>query len=239
MSENLGQKELEKYQIQSATEITSILGKLHEKNQLMQMRFAGSKTPSITKILDIDRQSKTFIIDSSLSAYQSNEIRKSNDIAFEVVLDKIKILFNVSEATPMTFEGRPAIQLPLPQKLARLQRREQYRLSVANCLLRIPIEKNGRLKYLDCTLRDISTGGVGFMDEFPSEIAMKVGATYENCLLMLPGTQALVVTVEIRNFAANAATQRFGCQFVNLSRAEDALIQRYIMKLERSRLFNG
>lgn len=243
MSENLDPEDIEKYQIQNASEIAGILEKLKKRNQLIQIKLNQVKNLGVTKIIGVDLPNKTFVIDPPLNSSQKTQLQNSKAILFEVVLDKIKISFETTAVTPVTFEGRSVMQLPLPKKLLRLQRREEYRLSVEDCMLRIPIERNGAMRYVDCVLRDISGSGAGIVERVSGSINTNIGEVYENCLLMLPGVQALVVTIEIRNVQnvrRDGGVFKFiGCRFVDMSRAEAALIQRYIMKEERSRLFNS
>ena len=65
----------------------------------------------------------------------------------------------------------------------------------------------------------------------------KPGIVYENCVLALPGG-SVTVSLEITNVAhiklANGKTVRhMGCRFANISNSAEAVIQRFIMKLER------
>ncbi len=67
-----------------------------------------------------------------------------------------------------------------------------------------------------------------------------IGAKYLDCRIDLPDIGTVTTTLQVRNsldltLLNNKANRRLGCAFVDISRANLAMVQRYITKLERER----
>ena len=93
---------------------------------------------------------------------------------------------------------------------------------------------------ITAALVDISVGGVCLID-IHHALDLKVGTTYDNCYIDLPGHGTVDTGLEVRNVADTKkvidgkVARRAGCRFLNLSRAAESAIQRYIMSLEMAR----
>jgi c-di-GMP-binding flagellar brake protein YcgR len=89
------------------------------------------------------------------------------------------------------------------------------------------------------TLADISCGGIAILDN-KHLLGAAVGDTYTNCRIDVPDIGPVTTSLQIRNaiemtLLNNKTTRRLGCQFVDISRANMAAVQRYITRLERER----
>jgi c-di-GMP-binding flagellar brake protein YcgR len=67
-----------------------------------------------------------------------------------------------------------------------------------------------------------------------------IGQTFENCRIELPEIGPVTTSLQVRNslditLLNNKSNRRLGCQFIDMSRASAAGVQRYITKLERER----
>ena len=228
---------LEKYQVYSPLEIGRILRDIQANKQLIRMSFTGTMETVITSVLDVNVSQKMLTLDSAPVPAQNEIALRSSMISFEGVLNRIKISFTTNKVFSDSFEGRSALRTPFPERLVRLQRRDHFRVPVSNATIRIPMDLNGHVMHSVGNIRDLSPSGTCVVDA-SMMVDNTVGRVYSGCRLDLPDTQPLSVTLEIRNsyemMTSNMSTQRrIGCQFVNLSSAESALIQRYITRLER------
>lgn len=230
---------LEKYQVYSAIEIGRILRGIQSNKQMVRMGFSGSPETLITNVLDVDVDRKSILLDASPIAAQNEIAFKSDMSSFEAVLDKIKISFVAGKITPDRFDGALAFRVPFPERLVRLQRREFFRVQISNAVIHIPLEAEGMVQTWMGTVRDLSTNGACLVDTSKA-LDHTVGMIYSNCRLELPETQLLSLTLEVRNsyevtLPDSSRQRRLGCQFVNISASEEALIQRYITRAERQR----
>lgn len=239
---SLGTENQSPYQVESRREIIALLRGFKEKGQLISMMINGGSEAFISSVLDIDDNNNSVVIDSAPSSQANQRIIEASTVFFDGLLDKISIQFSSSRLQRVIFEGRPALQMPIPVNLIRLQRRENYRINtpVSNpikCL--IPIENDAIQEIGRFSLVDISCGGIALLDE-RRIIDTTVGATYEECHIDLPNVGLIDMMLQIRNsqeltLLNGKTTRRVGCAFLNISSRTLASVQRYIMKLERER----
>jgi len=238
---NFGTENQSPYLVHSRREIIALLRAIGEHHQLITMLVNGGADAVVTSILEVDDANDAVLIDCAPSALLNQRITQSDDIAFEASLDKVRILFSVAGADNALHEKRPALRIPIPASLIRLQRREYYRVNtpVSNPIFcRIPLPAGAGGNYAT-PLVDISCGGIALLDD-KKILDTTIGYEYQNCRIDLPGLGVVTVTLQIRNSQEltlfNGKTnRRLGCQFVDLSKAMLAAVQRYIMYLERER----
>lgn len=234
-------QDLSRYQVRSRREIVNLLRTVSARKQLVRMQANHGADSVVTSILDVDDASGIVVIDCAPSALTNQRVLESDDIAFETVLENIRILFFAAHVESCVHEDRPAFYIAIPDNVIRLQRREFYRVStpVSNpvrCAISIPQSESGPADTVVVPLHNISGGGIGVMDE-KKQIPDAIGTTFEKCRLDLPGG-AVEVTLRLMNthdvtLSNGKGTRRLGFMFVDLPNATVAAIQRYITKLER------
>jgi c-di-GMP-binding flagellar brake protein YcgR len=229
------------YRIYSRREIINLLRNIGSRNQFIRMQSNDSGDATVTAILDVDDAADAIIIDRAPSAIANQRMLESEDIAFETVLESIRILFSVPHAEECIYEDRPALRIPLPESVVRLQRREYYRVNVpvsspVRCAIPVPANDGEVQNSLIMPLFNVSAGGIAVIDE-KKQLSPAVGQIFQNCRLDLPGGP-LVLSLQFRNSQELTLTngrniRRLGFMFENPSNAALAAIQRYITKLER------
>ena len=229
------------YRVHSRREIISLLNNMLEKNQLLSLLIKGGDESIITSILEIDEAANTLIIDAAPSASLNENIVTSNRIGFEALYNNIRITFTADKAYKVEYQNRPALKVGIPASLVRLQRREYFRIATPiakplRCTFRIT-QPDGSFITIITLLNNISGGGVGITDE-KKILPTTTGVIYEDCQLELADNTLVSVKLQIRDckefkMATGKTVNRFGCEFINLSRAVEAAVQRFITKLER------
>ena len=240
----LGTENQSSFLVESRREVISLLRGLKEKNQLISMMINEGSEVFITSVLDLDDINNTVTIDSAPNQAANQRIIEAPRIFFEGLLDRISIQFSSSSMQRINFEGRPALQCGIPINMIRLQRRENYRINTPlsypiRCLISLETEAEAEFEAIKFSLVDISCGGVALLDE-RKVLNNTIGRTYEGCQIELPGIGTIDLVLQVRNsqdlILLNGKTnRRIGCQFINVSSADLASVQRYIMKLERER----
>lgn len=226
---------LEKYQVHSTLEMGRIFNGLMQSNQRFRMTFPGKQEAVTVSILNVDAKGREMFLELPADPVQRGIILKSNLIGFESQLDKITISFTLSQVFADMFQGASVMRVPFPDRLTRLQRRESFRISTANSTIRIPTNAS----VFTGEVRNLSFSGLNIVDK-TLKFDSTIGKVYPNCKLQLQGVEPLTVTIEIRNsfdvaLADKSRQRRIGCMFVELPKAVEALIQRYITQLERQR----
>lgn len=241
-SNEFGMENWHDFEVGSRREVVALLRSIADKNQLIRMLVQGDDDVCVTSILHVDADGGKLILDRSINPEQNERIVRARRISFETSLDKIRILFASDAVRDITHESAAALVLDLPATMIRLQRREYYRMNtpVSNPVrvtIPIPYDLGGGTAVLPLT--DISCGGVCVFDN-KFVLGNTIGKNYENCRIDLPEIGMVSTTLQVRNsidmtLLNNKANRRLGCEFLDMSRASAAAVQRYITKLERER----
>lgn len=236
-----GAGDLERYRVLSRREIVSLLREVSGTGQLVRMQANNGADSVITSILDVDEQSGAVIVDCAPSSLTNQRVLESDEIAFETVLENIRILFFAAGMESCTFDDRPALQFALPNSVIRLQRREFFRVRTpvvnpVRCTIRVPASCGDSTVDTVVVLHNVSGGGIGVVDE-KEAIPPVVGQIYEGCRIDLPSGPVLV-TLQLMNMFSSRLTngktvRRLGMKFVDPSKTAVMAIDRYITKLQR------
>jgi c-di-GMP-binding flagellar brake protein YcgR len=230
------------YEVESRREIVALLRQIIEKNQLIRMLVQGEADVCVTSLLQVDPDSNTMILDRSVNRDQNARIVASRRVSCETTLDKIRILFAVEGLRETAYEDGTALRADIPATLIRLQRREFYRMATpvtipVRAMIPLPPALGGGTHAFP--LADISCGGVALLDN-KLQLNNTVGQTLTNCRIELPEIGPVTTSLQVRSsldmtLLNNKTNRRLGCQFVDMSRASLAAVQRYITRLERER----
>jgi c-di-GMP-binding flagellar brake protein YcgR len=229
---NIGVDDIGPYMIHSRREIVALLRRLTDKRELVRI-FSEGEEAIATAVLEVGEDS--VIIDSAPDPEQLARVLASSSISFDTALERIRIAFFTTRIEPCLHNNLPALRIPLPQTMVRLQRREYYRVLTPRCS--IQMEKEGGPPPVSFGVQNVSAGGIALIDDEQVLDSTK-GTEYTNCELLLPGAQSIIATLCVMNccdmtlFNGRTA-RRIGCAFVNPNAAMLALVQRYVSKLER------
>jgi c-di-GMP-binding flagellar brake protein YcgR len=238
-TETRGPSDDGKYRIHARVEIAFILRAIMKSTALVTAYIGQGKDFIVTAILAVDADNHSILIDSGSNPVLNERVMRIQQLNVVSSQDGVKVEFEVSRVEAASFEGRLAFRIPFPDSLLKLQRREFYRLPspVLNPLkCQIPLVSGG---LVDTVVGDISLGGVSLMGEHAG-LDLQLGTIYENCRILLPELGVIQAKLMVRNsfpmtLRNGAVIKRTGCAFVELPSNQQAMIQRYIIKLERDR----
>lgn len=236
--------------VTSSKQIMSILRTMAENATKSALYYNTNQNFIMTSVLDVDEDGMW--IEQGMSATVNHLITESKYPTLVGSHAQVKVQFSVNTAFSVTYDGEPALFLPFPTKLYRLQRREYFRLSLPpteqlHCIIDTEnfIDEDDESGSLDLSVSDIkmpaadiSGGGIGLIC-MPDEVCLQPGETYENCQIALPGAGTVLVSFTVMNLItlsttrAGKAIQRAGCEFVNLDGKTAAKLQRYITDKQR------
>lgn len=244
MTQEFSGSELENwhdYRVESRKEIIALLRSIGEKNQLVTMSIRGETDLCVTSVLDVDAEH--VYLDCSVNSEQNRRIAAAGRVGLETSLDKIRILFAADQGLQaVSWDGRPAFRMALPASMVRLQRREFYRMPTpvshpVHALIPLPFELGGGTH--NFPLADISCGGIAIFDN-KLMLDNTIGTMLPHCKIDLPDVGLVTTTLQVRNaldvsMLNSKTNRRLGCEFVDISRGNLALVQRFITRLERER----
>ena len=229
-----------KHRITSPKEIEFILHYIAEKRVRVALYYGDTNDFILTTLLGVDGAG--LWLEQSPNSADNQRITKSSKLVFVSSHLQVKIQFTANHVHSVAYQGYPAFYLPLPDSLYRLQRREYYRLTApVNEPLRcvIAIEKPPKKRPREFTVMDISCGGIGLTcTETDAELVP--GTSYSDCRINLPELGTINGTVEVKTLilltsASGHVHKRAGCEFKNLDGASTALLQRYVMNMQRAK----
>lgn len=212
-----------------------ILRALSRHNEMVTAYFNQGSEFFLTAIVEADAASGSLIVDCGSEAATNRRTLAADKIVFVTNLDRIKIQFSTRALSQIDHQGQPAFRTALPTSLLKLQRRKYYRLVAP--MRAPPLDLHG--VKLDATVADISVGGVG-VSGLPSEVPLEKGQLLPACRIVLPEQGTAVSALEVRSMQqttlrSGETVLRVGCRFVDIPAAHQALIQRYIIRIDRER----
>lgn len=231
-----------RYTVQSQREILSLLKTIQQHKLLINLSFAGGEG-IITTILAIDAANKLVILDGAQNGALNQRLSSGIRADFSTSLDGVSISFSSTGITLITHDRRPALRIAMPRELIRLQRRDYFRIMMpiahpVFCV--IPPSPGLNQAPIKANIIDLSCGGVAIAEN-EGQFSMQIGDVMPDCKLLLHDVGPITVTLEVCNIAQltlhnGVRKTRLGCRFVDIQTTMPAILQRYIMHLERERL---
>jgi len=228
-----------RFRVDSRVEIVYILRALMKSNALVTAYFNGGREFVVTAVLQVNGERGFVILDSGANRELNEQLLRSPEVSVVSSQDGVRVQFATARVAAVSFEGRLAFQLPLPETIIKLQRREYYRLATPvvhplKCEITGPDGKRFEL-----ALADISLGGVCLVGQ-PAGFSFEPGLALEDCRIELPEIGAIQAQLCVRNsyvvtLKNGVTSHRTGCEFVKLSPQQEAMVQRYIIRLESER----
>lgn len=233
---------LSRYTVHSRTEILFLLRAVQQRKLLVNLDLPGSRQIVVTSVIAVDEAHNTVILDSARGDALNRELMSGKGAEFITQLDGVSITFDTGPVTLCDYDKLPSLRINLPKSLVRLQRREHFRVQLpiarpVKCI--VPPLADGDPDPITAHIVDIGCGGVA-LAESVGRLGIETGRILENCRLLLPETDPVIATLEVRNSAQirlqNGAFQtRLGCKFIDLPNDTAAMLQRFVMKIERDR----
>jgi flagellar brake protein len=226
--------------IRSALEVKFVLRTVRERRALIALHLSDNNDMLFTSILQVDGERGDLVLD-----YPNNESAVRRALAAESVVcttthDDVKIQFRCEALRKIRYNGRDELCCNIPDAVLRVQRRNTFRVQTPQadplkCVITLP--PGSRPATAEVTVLDISCGGVAVIDHHPM-LAMDPGAFYDKCRLELPGVGEIEFRMRVRDVhdytLRNGLTcRRAGCAFVDMPESMMAVVQRYIIQLER------
>ena len=233
---------LARFAIHSRVEILFWLRAIQQRKLLVNLDLPDSHHVVITSVLAVDEANHALILDGARGDALNHELISGNGAEFTTQLDGVSISFATGVVSLCEYDKLPALRVALPGSLIRLQRREHFRVPLSRadpvkCI--VPATMDGAPQPITTHVVDIGCGGVAIV-ETSGRLGVETGRTLADCRLLLPETDIIVTSLEVWNAAQirlqNGAFQiRLGCKFIDLPNDMTAMLQRFIMNVERER----
>jgi c-di-GMP-binding flagellar brake protein YcgR len=232
------QSEYAQYLLHSQQEIAQVLRGVMKSTELVTAYLDHGKQFFLTSVIAVQPAGDALFLDYGIDTETNRRALQASRVVFVTSQQRVKVQFSTGPLQQVEFNGRPAFRTHLPSALLKLQRRECYRLitpirSPLVCVVSLP---EGRLEAM---VTDISVGGVG-LSGLPPVAVLEVGTQYGGCRIALPEEGTILAAIEVRStqdvtLRTGAVVKRIGCRFVDVAASQQAMIQRYIIRVDRER----
>lgn len=226
------------YLVTLPIEIKSIVSSILRHKTLVRLDVPGQAVSLLSTILELDAKTGAVVMDVSSEANINVRLLRTESVRFQAMLQRILIEFE-GPLTATMQGGKPALSMPLPTSLKRMQRREYFRVDVppsnpATCTLRSEQFPTGELTF---TVRDISAGGLQLSDNL-QQLGDAAGAIYDDCTLHMPDTGDIKIQLRgVRSLELEQENDKtlyaVAFRYFNLPSNKQITIQQYIGTLER------
>lgn len=234
-------EENDPFAVSQKFEIQSILQGLLDKRTLVRLDLPGHALSIITTLLEIDPQQGLLVLDNASDDAVNAQLLRAPEIRLQGMLHRVLIEFH-GRLQPTLQGGKPALSMPWPQQLRRIQRREFFRMDVpatnpATCLIRDASLPDGQAAL---PLANISAGGLQLIDRHQILADHPIGAIFGDCALDMPdvGIQNISLRMLRRNHLLQDGDRPpllvVACRFFNLPANRQITIQQYVGALERA-----
>lgn len=242
----------ELYVVHNVKEIIQILTDLSKQSVMLRASFNHGQDVYLTTIIALSVKNNAVYLDIGRDDAFNSRLLASDHVVFSKE-DGVRIKWLSEKLTEVTLKDGSAIKVAIPQELVRLQRREFFRLATPivdpiPCQIPVPNEEAlGEEEVLELTLTDVSLGGIGAIAHGPLDSRLAEGASFDRCKISFPDVGVTSLTLKVKYVLplhvkeGSSPKHRIGLQFIDPSRGNQGLIQRYTFNLERMviALMNG
>ena len=233
----------EQYIVHHPKEVMQILNDLIKQKAMIKVSFNRGVDIYLTSIISVDAKAGLVYLDVGVDEEFNKRLLTSDHLVF-VKEDGVKIKWTSNQVVGVDLADGKAIKIGLPKDMVRLQRRDFYRFStpvVNPVMCRIPVPDALHPEeeiVLDLTLVDVSLGGVGAIASAPLNPAIVVGQSFNGCKIAFPDVGETNLTLMVRSITEMRVNEvvtkyRIGFMYVEPSRGNEGLINKYVYILER------
>jgi flagellar brake protein len=226
---------VESFTITFRREIVFYLRQLINDKDPISVSFNEGNDTLLTLLLHLDDEQDLLYFDWGSSEENNRRLLQSERNFFVAMPGGVRNQFMCGRPQAVTYQGRPAFAVKLPEKYVRLQRREYFRLVLP--LTQRPacfITHEG--KTMELSTVDIGIGGIGLEAPallFPCEL----GTEFSDVRIEFKGYGELRAPLAVRYSGeltkGSKQLKRLGCVFLKLSAAQENLVQKFMANIQR------
>lgn len=217
-------------------EILALLNEFIYRHEPLHVHFGATERILIHLL---EARDQTLIFEVAEDGAASKRLATASSCTFLACPDGIRVQFAAGPAQPVLWGGCAAFSVPLPVRLARLQRQESFRIVVPHAQApQVSLYGVNGVLLGAWPLHDLSAGGLSVAVHSHAELALAAQIT--RVRLALDGHGIIDSVVHLRHATAltlkrSAQAFRIGLGFSGMPDAMRVAIQRYIIDVEHAR----
>jgi c-di-GMP-binding flagellar brake protein YcgR len=232
--------ELQRFAVQSKLEVAGLLRTVLDRGVPLNVFFEAGAGLDVMALRQVDLPHAALIFESPVEEERRRRLLEASTLTCVGFVDEAKLQFSVPGACPAEVAGLPAIAMPMPERLFRIERRVSVRVRPAPALgavCRLPVPGSTG-QYETLGVLDIGSGGVALLTH-PERVQLSVGMEIAGCRLDLPGVGGATVDLRVRHLGSLAGVDEgggCGCEFIGTPATVQSMIERYVrQRAERVR----
>ncbi len=228
--------QLDQFTTTAPREIAFHLRQLMQSGEQLSVIFNEGNETFLTMLVDIDEDLSLLYFDWGGSDSLNRQYLSSTHSTLMCAPQGVRHQFRIGKVWEVSVNKRKAFATHVPKSFIRLQRREFFRLQLPMAMrppCSVPLPDGRRL---NLPLTDIGIGGVG--SELPPVHLDLAGGTVLNGGRIDLGTAGIITApLELRYATpiqhGTRSVLRLGWHLVNLSAANENMLQRYLTHVQR------
>lgn len=236
------------YLVRNPKLIVDYLTDIFKSKCLISAHFGENNAFFLTAIIELDPKHNSLKIDCAPTELLNNQLLNSSKVLFRTEIDGIKASFSGKSIKISKSYDQPAFEMPIPNSIFWLQRRQFYRVKVplshtgTYCV--IARQTNDELdaplsRAAVFSLADLSITGLALLNPDPELACLfSTKTAFTDCTLFLHESTHANIDFAIKNITeikvnANTTQQRIGCLITKVTPSFESSIQRYMRCIER------
>lgn len=219
-----------------------LLTSLKTQNQLITLSLKGSEQAERSMVVDVCTKSSSVMLDAVLTPEIHKKIQTGHEFSLLTTHDGVDVrAASVKAVETITDSKGMLYKVPFPTKLVYVQRRNNFRVSLAG-LYTIPVTfkplekgKSCRLESAECSVANISANGclVSVADRVGDKLYNTDGAvvlTFE-----LPETKQIISVPSVyrhSRYLKRSEIWLIGFQFRDVPAEMNTILERFVVKLQ-------
>jgi len=224
--------------VRDPARIAGLLIRVRCTHTLINVSLPDSSETFSSVFLNIDIEKQLVTIDELIPLRGHALLTRSRTATIHTRLRGVNISFTTEMVGSGHASGAAFYQLRLPVNLKYSLQRAFYRAEVgANRHFPVLLGQDEQDPVLEGMLYDISAGGIGFKISDEAATALSISDRYEHSQITLCTNKVIECKIEIRFIGEKAkARLRFiGASFINLNKADEDVIARFVAELDREK----
>lgn len=228
------------YAIRNRREIAFVLDDLAKQHSVINLHTPNGLNV-LSSILLVDSETGYLYMDVSQDKDINGQVIREGRATFATQLG-VRVRWQSEDIELVEMDdGGYSFAMVIPEVIERIQRREYFRLSVAQSNGLVCKMPDGDGVY-PATIVDMSVGGIGLAIRGTVPAIISQGSLLEGCSIEFPSVGVVPLNLRVRGVWVSSTTKsgehmyHVGMEFVNLSRGASNVVQRYMIQLESERL---
>ena len=215
--------------LRSQAEIARILEEFCRRKVPLSAGVGKNQLPFTSLVHHIDSAHEYFLVDYSADSAANDAIVKLRSVTFSAAQGRHHFEFIALRPAELLFDGTCRVRFDFPDTMSASQRRTDDRASaVPSVLLRCLADTRGLLSF-ECTVTDISRGGIGTII-YDDSIWLEPGTILAGCEIDVDG-EVIECDLEVRYSVAlklsdGTTARRSGYRFVKTDARIDEMLER-------------